>query len=245
MAGLPGERAHLELLELASIEALGALDPAERGELATHLRTGCAACLAALHEGRRVTAMLGAAAGEVAPSAALRPRVLASVGARAAPRVEPRRAPHRPRRGGWLRAVGVAAALLVAAGTGALFERGREPDLASLVETIEAPATRVVSLAGGEGASHASARAFVAADGQIALLVQGLPPPPPGRTYQLWLIEGGVPASAGTFVTSAAGGARHAIATRAAAPHEFVLAVTLEPAGGVPQPTGPIVLAQR
>jgi len=77
------------------------------------------------------------------------------------------------------------------------------------------------------------------------LLVYDLPPPPPGRTYQLWTIEGGKPVSAGTFATSDAGQARHAIATSAQLGDAIFLAVTVEPAGGVPQPTGPIVMAQR
>jgi anti-sigma-K factor RskA len=91
----------------------------------------------------------------------------------------------------------------------------------------------------------ARGRAFVEPVGQrIVLLVYGLPPPPPGRTYQLWAIEGGKPASAGTFATSDAGSARLAIATAERLGDALFLAVTLEPAGGAPQPTGPIVMAQ-
>jgi hypothetical protein len=126
---------------------------------------------------------------------------------------------------------------------GAVGERER---LVSLIETVGAPAARAVALAGAEGVPAARGRAFVEPVGQrIVLLVYDLPPPPPGRTYQLWTIEGGRPASAGTFATSDAGRARHATATPERLGETIFLAVTVEPAGGVPQPTGPIVMAQR
>jgi anti-sigma-K factor RskA len=124
----------------------------------------------------------------------------------------------------------------------ALGERER---LTALIETVGAPAARAVVLAGAEGVPAARGRAFLEPVGQrIVLLVYDLPPPPPGRTYQLWTIESGQPASAGTFDTSEAGRARHAIATAERFGDAPFLAVTVEPAGGVPQPTGPIVMAQ-
>jgi anti-sigma-K factor RskA len=241
MAGAHGERTHEELGELAVIEALGALDPGERAELAAHLREGCAACAAALRDARRAAGLIAASAAPVAPGAPLRTRVLA----REAPRRA--RAPGPRRRARLLPLASAAALLLAAAGAAAAWQAAerRAGALSGLLATIEAPATRVVSLAATEAGTRASARAFVAADGTIALLVQGLPPPPPGRVYQLWSIEAGVPASAGIFGTDVAGAARHALASAAARGEGFVLAVTLEPAGGVPAPTGPIVLAQR
>ena len=63
-------------------------------------------------------------------------------------------------------------------------------------------------------------------------------------TYQAWTIESGVARSAGVFDT-ADGRARHRAALSSLIASDAVIAVTLEPAGGVPQPTGAIVLAQR
>jgi hypothetical protein len=118
--------------------------------------------------------------------------------------------------------------------------------LVALIETVGAPAARAVALAGAEGVPAARGRAFVEPVGhRIVLLVYDLPPPPPGRTYQLWTIEGGKPASAGTFATSDAGRARFASATPERLGEAIFLAVTVEPAGGVPQPTGPVVMAQH
>ena len=288
MAGPLGEREHGELLELASIEALGALDVQDRARLASHLREGCAACLAELREGERTAGALAALALPLPAPGPLRARVLTSL-AGAAPGHEPERdvqaggrapevrAPSRARDeraiSGWLRSAAVAAAF-VALGVFALVSSGgqerermlrhqaelalvraegvaqaaeRERDrLVALVETVGAADTRAVVLAGAAGIRAARGRAFVEPVGQrIVLLVYDLPPPPPGRTYQLWTIEGGVPASAGTFATSDAGLARHAAATAARLGEAIVLAVTVEPQGGVPQPTGPVVLAQE
>jgi hypothetical protein len=275
MDGVSAEREHGELAELASIEALGALDAGDRARLAAHLRGGCPSCLAELESGRRASAALAVLTTPLPAPPLLRERVLASLGGATAPVPLPvaRDAPPpRTRRTG-LRtlAAAAAAAALVFAGTRgyealeherelrhdvelALARSEAERDaaqgererLTALIETVGAPAAHPVALAGAEGVPAARGRAFVEPVGhRIVLLVYDLPPPPPGRTYQLWTIEGGTPASAGTFATSDAGRARHAIAT----PEKFgdapFLAVTVEPAGGVPQPTGPIVMAQH
>jgi len=290
MDGALSEREHGELAELASIEALGALDAPDRARLALHLRAGCATCLAEVQGGRRVGAALAALATPLPVPGALRARVLGSLasGSVSAPPATERRAPLR-REG--LRTLARAAASLAAAAALAVvgvrgfeaFERelglrhdaevaleleralrhdgeialaraeaereaalGERERLVALIETVGAPAARAVALAGAENIPSARGRAFVEPVGhRIVLLVYDLPPPPPGRTYQLWTIEGGKPASAGVFATSDAGQARHAIATPEQLGDTLFLAVTVEPAGGVPQPTGPIVMAQR
>ncbi|MCL6640158.1 MAG: anti-sigma factor, partial [Candidatus Rokubacteria bacterium] len=74
------------------------------------------------------------------------------------------------------------------------------------------------------------------------LLVTNLPPPGPGRTYELWTLRGGAPRPAGTFEVGPSGEATVRVAP--AGPVD-AFAVTVEPAGGVPAPTGPVVLASR
>ena len=65
--------------------------------------------------------------------------------------------------------------------------------------------------------------------------------PVAGKVYELWTISAGQPRPAGVFTVDASGRATHPVApTRAPVD---VFAVTLEPEGGVPAPTGPIVLA--
>ncbi|MGA9632039.1 MAG: anti-sigma factor, partial [Candidatus Acidiferrales bacterium] len=76
---------------------------------------------------------------------------------------------------------------------------------------------------------------MVMCDGQIA-------PAPADKSYQLWVIPAnGKPISAGVF--SAASGERMMMMSKVPEGVDAkAFAVTLEPAGGMPHPTGPMVL---
>jgi hypothetical protein len=75
------------------------------------------------------------------------------------------------------------------------------------------------------------------------LVARDLPAPAAGRTYQLWLVTPKAKISAGTF-TPGPDGAAEVRATYALAPGSLnAIAVTDEPAGGVPQPTGALVIS--
>ncbi|MDB5102282.1 MAG: putative anti-sigmaE protein [Cyanobacteria bacterium RYN_339] len=70
---------------------------------------------------------------------------------------------------------------------------------------------------------------------------KGLPDAGPNKTYQLWAVTPGKKVSMGTFVTDKQGVAR----VRGSLPQDgkpVAAAVTLEPAGGMPGPTGPMVM---
>ena len=69
-----------------------------------------------------------------------------------------------------------------------------------------------------------------------------LPPDPEGKDYQLWAIAGGKPVSAGVFSVSAEGSALVPLLQFPTQGSVAAFAVTLEPAGGVPQPSGDMVL---
>jgi anti-sigma-K factor RskA len=79
--------------------------------------------------------------------------------------------------------------------------------------------------------------------GDAVLRVIGLAPPPPGKTYELWWItKQKGPEPAGTFTTEAD---KEAVAKVDAPPtgeRVMASAITLEPAGGVPKPTGVMYL---
>ena len=76
------------------------------------------------------------------------------------------------------------------------------------------------------------------------LFAHNLPAPPQGRTYQLWLItRDGQRISAGTFAPDAAGNAAVSAQYPLASDALQMIAVTEEPAGGVPQPTGEVLIA--
>ena len=66
-----------------------------------------------------------------------------------------------------------------------------------------------MTLAGTPAAPGAEARAYLDPENQrLTLVVYKLPPPPPGTSYQLWVILGDVPISAGVFDVDAEGRAR-------------------------------------
>jgi anti-sigma-K factor RskA len=58
-------------------------------------------------------------------------------------------------------------------------------------------------------------------------------PAPVGKTYEIWVIQAGTPVPAGTF----AGGDRVAVTLTRKIPDGAIVAVTLERAGGVANPT--------
>ncbi|MEN8183073.1 MAG: anti-sigma factor [Myxococcota bacterium] len=124
--------------------------------------------------------------------------------------------------------------------------RVAEQELAAARDTLEVltgAGARTLALAGTGPAGGASARAFVDPErGRLLLYVYDLPPAPPGRTYQVWVLVGDRPVSAGVFDVSPEGGTSYdAQEVDDLAPGVGV-AVTIEPEGGVPAPTGPMVL---
>src|SRR5437660_645503 len=113
------------------------------------------------------------------------------------------------------------------------------------VELLRDPATRVVDLRAQGPAPAASGRMIWNDVGGGHLFVAGLAPTPPGKTYALWTIVGGTPRPAGLFDVDAAGRGTLRIAPASTGAAARVFVVTVEPEGGVPAPTGPIVLASK
>lgn len=107
------------------------------------------------------------------------------------------------------------------------------------LDVLASPDLVRTTLDGVPPAAGARAQALLSPSrGTLVLSATGLPAPPPGRVYQLWAIIGGQAVSAGVF-TPGADGLSRVIATVAFNGPPAALAVTLEPEGGVPQPTGP------
>ena len=76
----------------------------------------------------------------------------------------------------------------------------------------------------------------------MAFYTDTLPPAPKNMTYQLWLVPmNGSPISAGTFGNGTAAGF-HMMAHVPEGIDAKAFAVTIETAGGVPQPQGPKLL---
>lgn len=73
------------------------------------------------------------------------------------------------------------------------------------------------------------------------LVARNLPPVAPGRTYELWLLDGKDPIPAATFNPDEMGQATVEIGELASADMPQKFAITVEPAGGSPAPTSDIL----
>ena len=113
----------------------------------------------------------------------------------------------------------------------------------SALAVLTAPDVARIDLAGQPGAPKASGRAYWSRARGMVFSAAALPPPPSGRTYQVWVITSApAPISAGLVAPDDAGHVDVVFATPHDIPQPVAVAVTLEPSGGVPSPTGPKVL---
>ncbi|CAM2903787.1 anti-sigma factor domain-containing protein [Skermania piniformis] len=208
---------------LAGAYALDAIDPDERIAFDAHLAE-CESCR------DEVDGLWGAAAALAViehPPARLRARVhaLAERTAQLPPLVAPRR-PARARR--WSR-LAAAAAVVVAIGLGGVVlrevtERPAEVTAGQVFGARDAH-TRAVPLGTGELRVAVSAQLD-----RIAVDGGGMPAPPAGHAYQVWLVDGAQP----TSLSVMEGDATTAVTP---IPPAGVLAITIEPSGGSAGPT--------
>ena len=241
---------HDELDTLAALYAVGALDGDDLPRFQAHLAAGCERCATVLRNSGDVLARaaLGGAQAPGVPPPHVKAELLR--------RIDQERGPARPSvRSGWLRwAVVTAVAVVAGAGLTGMYVATRyEARIGQMVretitqrerlyELLRDPATRAIDL-GGLGPAQASGRVVWNQTKGGLLFVSGLPPAPAGKAYELWAIAGGAPRAAGLFQVDAGGRATHHVDATGGAVDVF--AVTLEPAGGVPAPTGPMVLASK
>jgi anti-sigma-K factor RskA len=112
--------------------------------------------------------------------------------------------------------------------------------LSAEMSSLGSPDTRAIALAGQQISPSASARVFLEPGKRRAIVFfQSLPSNPKDKSYQLWIIRADQPKpmSAGVFDVDNAGGASIVIENLPLATEMKGLAVTLEPRGGVEQPT--------
>ncbi len=248
--------------ELLPAYALGAVDGEDLREMESHLATGCAECRRQLDLWQGDLEELAASVEPVAPSETARRRVQKLAGAAS---------PVRSRASRWP-AILAAASLLIAvwsgwrqARLGDEMERlGAERDrlarqvsgldqqlglaraeanrMAESLAIITSPGSRAIVLAGLGPSPNAKGHTFVNPErGKAVFYAFDLPALTPDKTYQLWWIEGGRPVSAGVFKVDERGTGSVQV-ERAPRGATDAWAVTVEPAGGVSQPTGEMVL---
>lgn len=247
-----------EIGELAAAYALGGLEAEDRARFETLLRAGDPEAVAALREFEGTLADLAAATPEPPPpgvKVALMERI------KSAPPVASVRPVPRQRRAIWpivlsgAMAAGLAA-IVVGWSVSSTYEK-RLDALARDAEQLKAelrsqqtvitilhdPATQMVALAGQAPAPTARARMMWHAKAGGVFVAAGLPEAPAGKAYQLWAIAGNnAPASAGVFSVDASGTGSLSVRPLPGVATVNAFAVTLEPAGGLPAPSGEMYL---
>ena len=253
-----------ELQELCALYVLGALEPQAAAELEARLRAGDPDVLGAVRAYHDVSALLPYALPPLAPHPHVRSQLMARVqnslsDVRAATSANVSQGFLARLRRPLLWLPAAAAALLVLLFGWFVSDlrrqvtdlevriqqlRGVAADHERLLALLASSRVKIVTLAGTEQAPAAGARLLW--DTQHAawtMITHNLPPLPAGKAYQLWLLTPGAPIPSGTFHLDAE---RRGV-IQAPLPTGRVditgAAVSLEPEGGVSQPTGQIVLA--
>jgi hypothetical protein len=253
--------AHSERFEeLAALEALGLPLGEDAGAFARHREEGCPACEELLVDFQISASALAAAL----PARPLRPelkaRILDSLPG-AGSRVVAM--PRRPSGAAWWLAAAAALLFAFAAWDDARLRRQRE-DLRSQtaqlsaelstahqemarrdlrVRVLESDDVKVLFLGGKDPQPGARAKVFWSEKAKTGMLLAGnLALLPPDRQYELWVFAEGKPVAVGVFDADASGRALFESKSLSGLAPAQNFAVTIEPRGGVPQPTGPIVL---
>ncbi|MEA2677167.1 MAG: hypothetical protein QOJ81_1308 [Chloroflexota bacterium] len=253
---------HAEAIELAGLYVLDALDPDERAQVDAHLAScqethdefaevgAVAPALASLAEpagapaSLKMKVMADYRAGAGAGAGAGKPAAVWDMPRSAAPQVT--RQAGRPRFG-WV--AGLAAVLIIAVVGGFAYtaqqradrEAERSNQVAAAIDVMAQPDATVALLSGTGAADGAHGFAAFPASGAGYLVMVGLPDAPAGQTYQAWYLVDGQATSAGLMTVDAEGYAiLDGMSGMAGA---NLVALTIERAGGVAQPTGDPVAA--
>lgn len=240
--------------DLVDAYALGALEPDEVDAVERHLE-GCESCRALLEESRRSAEALL----DIAPRVPLPPSLRARVMERIAAEIRASSSapggstttPAAPAAHGTPENDAQAAAPAPVGYFGRVFRalRGHplDEDRAAgdlLRDLLADPHCVIWPVAGTEAAPDASARFVASRNRRDAVFVaSGLQHPGAGKAYQVWLLRGGKPLPNTLFEVGRSGIGAGIV--RADEPwRDFdTVAVTPEPEGGSPAPTGQIVLA--
>jgi anti-sigma-K factor RskA len=250
--------AHEQFAEDLALHALGALEGEERTALERHLDT-CSACRLELDQLRGDMALMATATAGPKPPQRSRQRLLDAI------TKEPRVPTVVPGRTGfnWWAAFGWAAAaamflvvvqlrkenfeLRESANRLAQLTGQQTVELANaqrVMDTLTAPDTQAVTLVAAKGPPQPQGKAFYLRNKSgLVFVANNLPPLPPDKIYELWLIPpGAAPIAAGLFKPDARGNAT--VVNPPGLPpgvEAKTFAVTLEPATGshdAPRGTG-------
>ncbi len=246
--------------------ALGVLEGAERQALESHLAF-CLGCAQKLADARGRIAILGLAAPSAKAPASVKERLLEQIrearerSGAAIGEMKPQRQPaSRTGLSRWTAILlPIAAVLAIAAFLLWNANRRLDSQLASLRASMQleeqqlqdardmaglitAQDTITVQLAPQPAMPQGTAHVIYNAKMGMLMYEGQIPPAPAAKSYQLWLVPAsGNPISCGVF-NPVGGESDHWMMKLSKGIEPKAFAVTLEPSGGMPQPTGPKVL---
>jgi len=254
---------HLQFAEDLDLLAFGLLEPPETAALRAHLEL-CAECRARFEEAQGIAALISLSTPAAQPPARVRAALLESISAeRARPGASGAPAPNSA--GFWARPIlgwaVAAAAILIGLAVTIPQNRRSQDELAALRSQLAAKqdeldrtravldllrstdALRVHLVSSTAPWPWPEGKVYYQPKNGLLFVASHLPPLDPGKAYQLWLVpESGNPASAGIFEPDAKGNAM-LMSHKAPMPMKpRTFAVTIEPEGGAPGPTGPQVM---
>lgn len=257
-----------QLQELYEAYALGLLSDQESERLEQHLRDRCPNCMAGVRAAREEGVALALAAPQQEPPARIKQQLMARV---APPGRAPQtRAAARSQAASAWKPLAIAAvvALMVTVSAGIWHisdlqdqlgrQRGVNQTLQQQIDLqqetlaqqkkvfvyLNDATTSLIALKAVSQEARYGAHAVWSERG-LWLMAGELPAPAADKTYQLWAItKDQKKISAGIFRTDPNGEVLYQVTAPLPARNQTqLLAVTLEPAGGMPQPTGGIILA--
>jgi len=251
-----GTNEHTRYEELAAAYSLGILDPGEKAEFEAHIKAGCPVCESELPWLEKAVDNLAYAAPSVPLPEGLREKVLARFQPETPPAV-PVPPPLQERTSIWPKLAfgfGIAASLIAIYSGFTAHNLSKEvqkltAEIAGLRQQLTStqmrlafalsPMNEVLELAGQPVSPNARGKViWNAVQGSGFFTAGGLPQIPEDKTYQLWVIAGGQPVSVDVFSVDSTGAVEVKMAGLPPTEQINAFAVTLEPAGGVPQPTG-------
>ena len=235
--------------------ALGLLTGYELRKIEEHLETGCEICTALLADSETVFTNLPYALDDAPLPPELEEQILSKIDdAQAAPATPFLEAFWKSVSPTWLNlgsALAAAAIIFLLITTLTLHNRlsVQEDTMKTLVAALEKdeemmdyvknPAVSVINLSGTMSELGSSGRLLWDTDTNNALLlVSNIPTLVPGKAYQFWVMEDGEPHSMGTFTVNENGEHIMEIKCMPEDKGRIEFAVTLEPEGGMPEPTG-------
>jgi anti-sigma-K factor RskA len=258
-----------EFLDLCAGYALRNLDDADRQRLEEHLAGRCATCEEALAGFAEATVLLAGSAPSTTPDPLLRARVLEAVpvetqgAARASQAGRPVPIRPAPWTGlAWAAAAALAVASALTWSAASRLQRELEASRQELtrleqrlaeeqrwIEVLNAPGARVADLAlTPQAVAELRARATYDPRTRRAVLMLENFRAPAGRDYELWALQGRRVASLGVIRADEHGRAVMRIENAGDPATLAGFTISLEPAGGSPDPgvpSGPVVMAGK